>query len=141
MNVYLTSTTMSTNLKKQLEQAEVSLQSAKSAGARMETITALEKQVGIIQVQLQQEKESRDITKIIKWSNEILIKRYEQATVYGKNAGDKIAGLNMFNSEGREGDIKDYENALKIIETIENEGRRRQLVYFMSEEEIQEILK
>lgn len=135
------STTTSTELKKKLDQVETNLQLAINAGARKETVKKIEKQINELKEQLHQEQESRDITKIERWSNEMLIKRYEQATAYGRKAGDKIEGLNMFNSEGREGDVKDYENALRIIEIIEDEGRRRNLVFFMSEDEIKDILK
>lgn len=82
--------------------------------------------------------DNRDIRQLCLWSNEVLLQRYEETTKYVSEYEDRANKLGLFNDpEGEH--IKKYRTFLKLIELLEDEGRRRKMIYFMGDQEFSDL--
>lgn len=80
----------------------------------------------------------RDIRHIRSWSNKVLMQRYQEATKYTTGYEEKVNKRGLFSDpEGKH--IKKYKTLLRLIEILEDEGRRRKIVYFMSDQEFSDM--
>ncbi len=139
MNVHQTSTNKSTNYEKQIVHLENELSLAKSASAKKETIQAIKKRLKKITSEAQNEKDWRDIRKIADWPDKILIQRYEESLNFADKLDIKLNDLDLLNNKKLTENANRYFQVLKVIKTLEDEGNKRQLAYFLSEEEIETI--
>lgn len=130
INVHPTSTE-SSNL-----QIEQELKAAKDAGARMETIQAIEKRLLEIQRRESEEKKQSDIAHIKRWSNHYLLKRYLEAT---QECDELMKIINEGDDPGNPPkEVADNFNAaLKLIEQISDEGKLRGITPFVVDEEFE----
>lgn len=128
-HVYPTSTISSTS------QIEQELKAAKDAGARMETIQAIEKRLQEIQEKETQEEKHSDIAHIKQWSNHYLLKRYSEATA---QCDELIEIMNQGNPGNPDKELADkFDASLKMVEQIEDEGKLRGIAPFIPLEEFQ----
>lgn len=139
MNVHQKSTNKSTSYEKQIIQLENELSLAESAGAKNETIQAIKGRLKKLTTKSQNEKDWRDIRKVKKWPDKILIQRYEETVEYANNLGDQLNSLSLLSNHQLTKEAKKYQQTIEIIEILEDEGRGRELAYFLSEGEIESI--
>ena len=116
MNVYSTSTTMSTDIPR-LEQE---LATAQEIGARPETIESIQERLQKAKEEKSEEDKYQGIEHIKRWSNHYLLKRYDEATKQGNELFEKNNHV-------------EFESVLTLIEQVEDEGRARQLFPFIPE--------
>ena len=88
-----------------------------------------------------QTNKDKDIRHIKSWSNKVLMQRYEEATKFTTEREKEIEGIGLLNSSGHEEDIKKFKDALRLVEIIEDEGREREMLYFLTDEEQVEMIK
>ncbi len=136
MDIHSISTQTSTNLESAIKKAQTNLDAARQAGARNETIQALKEALQSLQIQSENEATYKDIRFLKEWPNDILITRYEEATAFARNLEPEVASVDLFNQQERETQVKKYNDVLKLIELLEDEGRERQMIYFMSDNEL-----
>lgn len=139
MNIYQTSTKTSTDYQKNISDAEKALLTAQNAGARQTTIKKIKARLDEAKRQEELDKKHRDLRFVDEWPNEILIKRYEEATKFAEDLMAKMDDPGLFSSKANQELSKRYDNVLKIIERLEDEGRARQLAFFLTAEQIQQI--
>ena len=120
MNVYSTSTTMSTDITR-LEQELVT---AQEIGARSKTIESIQERLQKVKEEKSEEDKYQGIEHITRWSNHYLLKRYDEATKQGED---------LFERDNHKG----FEAVLTLIEQIEDEGRERQLFPFIPNNEFE----
>lgn len=132
---------MSTNYQKLIEQAKSELKVAKDAGVRKQTLNAIEERIKKLKKELKQEKRNKDIKYLESWPNEILMQHYEEAVKFTTEREKEIQGIGLFNNEGHEEEIKKFEDSLRLVEILETEGRRRNMLYFMTDEEQAKTIK
>jgi hypothetical protein len=129
MNIYSMSTTSSTL------PIEQELQAAREAGARMETIQAIEKRLEEALKQNQEEDKHSDITFIKLWSNHYLLKHYAEVTA---QCDELMTVMNQGDPGKPEKEIADrFDTSLKLVEQIEDEGQTRGIAPFIPQEEFQ----
>lgn len=121
MNVYPTSTTMSTDITR-LEQE---LATAQEIGARPETIKSIEERLLNAQDKQAEEKKYQGIEHIKRWSNHYLLNRYDEATKLGEQLFEENSPI-------------DFEVILKEIEQIEDVGQERQLYPFIPQDKFED---
>lgn len=142
MNVYQSSTTMSSNIKS-INEIERELLVAEKAGARSETIKAIKERLDEEKALQEQEKRNNDIHFIKLWTNEALLKHYDNATYKAKERMTEVDQLTLMDSKSQKKKrvIKKYEVAIKLVETIETEGQRRQIMPFIPDREIEKVFE
>lgn len=74
------------------------------------------------------------------WPNDVLIERYSRAIKLGTTLLNTISKSENAD-EKRQEIIRNYEAIVRIIEAIEDEGRRREIVPFIPDEVIEEIFE
>lgn len=139
MNVNQTSTEMSTNKSSEVIRLEQELASAQEAGARKETIQTLKQRIQESIDKEETDRKNNDIRYLKEWPNEILIKHYDEATKQATKLFESVSTITLFDKDAREQEVKDYETALKLVELLEDEGRDRKIVPFLTEAEIKAI--
>ena len=135
------STNMSKNYKRLIEKAKAELLVAKDAGAREQTLAAIKDRIKHLKRELNQDKRNRDIKYLKSWPDEVLMERYDEATRFTTEREKDIQGIGLFNSERREEEIKKFKDSLRLVEALEDEGRRRKMLYFMTGKEQTKIIK
>lgn len=120
MNVYSTSTIMSTDITR-LEQE---LATAQEIGARPETIESIQERLQKAEEEKIEEEKYQGIEYIKRWSNHYLLKRYDEATKLGEQLFEEDSPV-------------DFEAILKEIEQIEDEGQERQLYPFIPQDKFE----
>lgn len=138
MDINQTSTAMSTNLVSQLEQE---LTIARQVGARKETVAAIEQRLLKEKGAIEKEQKYRDIQSITEWPTEILLKTYHKTAAKAKELFDQVGKLTLLDQQENQPLIAEYDEIIKRVEVLEDEGRRRELVAFMPEEEIRACLE
>lgn len=73
--------------------------------------------------------------------DEKLIKFYDQTKAWLIKHEAQTGTQNLFDINGQKYDSQKYEAKLRLIEKIEDEGRKRQLVAFLPNREIQKIFE
>lgn len=133
------STSTSTDPDDQMLRLNQELAAAIKIGARSETIDSLKTRLQQDQEQQTEEDQHRDIGFIKLWSNPFLIRQYKTAV---DQADELMANIICFDPVSATGPqpVEVYESTLKVIETIEDEGRSRQIPPFIPEKEAQEHL-
>jgi hypothetical protein len=117
-------------------QIEQELQAAKDAGARMETIAAIEIRLSEVQEQIVQEEKQSDISYIKDWSNHYLLKRYAEAT---SECDALMETINQSDPGNPTKELADkFDASLKLVEQIEDEGRLRGIAPFIPLEKFQD---
>ena len=139
MNIHQTSTKTSTDYQKLISDAEMALLAAQKAGARQTTIKKIKARFDEAKQQEELDKKHRDLRFIGEWPNEILIKRYEEATRFAEDLMAKMDDPGLFSNKENQEQSRRYDNVLKIIERLEDEGRARQLAFFLTAEQIRQI--
>lgn len=139
MNIYQSSTKTSTNYQSLISDAEKALLAAQKAGARQTTIESLKERLDQAKKHEELDRKYKDIQFMSEWPNEILITRYEEATKYAEDFSAKMDDPGLFANKESQERSKHYESVLRIIERLEDEGRKRNLAFFLSTEEIQQI--
>lgn len=130
MNIHSTSTTSSTL------QIEQELKAAQEAGARMETIQAIEKRLQEAKEKISEDEKYIDIQYVNRWSNHYLLKRYYEAT---KQCDELITTMNQADPSNPEKEVADkFDATLKLIEQIEDEGKLRGIAPFIPDEEFED---
>lgn len=74
------------------------------------------------------------------WPNDVLIERYSRTIKLGTTLLNTISKSEN-DDEKRQEIIRNYEAIVRIIEAIEDEGRRREIVPFIPDEVIEEIFE
>ncbi len=141
MNVYQSSTKMSTELNKAIKQAKSNIKVAKKAGARMETIATLEKRLTDLIEQAENEAKYKDVRYLQEWPGEILLERYVEAKTFADTLDKEIGERTLLDDDEKKEKVKKFEAALKLIERIEDEGRKREMLYFMDENQLLDTVK
>lgn len=140
-DVYSTSTNSSTDLSSEIAKANTRLEAAVKAGARSETIEKLATVVKDLKRKVANEEVYKDIRLIEQWPDEVLIKHYDEAREYAIKIESEVSNVDLFNNEEKQPVIKRYEAALSLIEKLEIEGRKRDLIYFLSKDELLDTCK
>lgn len=139
MDVSVMSTKTSTNFDEFIKKAEQSLNAAKVAGAREETIKTLEKNLKTLEDRAKNDGKYKDFTFLKEWPNDILVERYKDATRFATNLEKEIGDINLFNQKPDKAKL--YAEVLRIIELLEDEGRAREILFFMSSDELMATCK
>ena len=84
-------------------------------------------------------KEHRDILLIKEWPNKVLVKRYEQVKEKAIETEKRLEELSLYEQEKKEQLADKYRAILRLIELLEDEGREREILYFMPWKEVREI--
>jgi hypothetical protein len=132
---------MSTNYKQLIEKTKEELKTAKEAGVREQTLVVIRKRIEKLKRDIKWEKKYRDIKYLREWPGDILIKRYEEATSFTTDREKEIEGIGLFNLQGKEDEVKKFKSSLKLVEKLEDEGRRRDLIYFKTDQELKGLIK
>jgi hypothetical protein len=132
---------MSKNYKKLIENAKAELLIAKDAGVREQTLNAIKDRIKHLRREFKQEKRNKNIKHFGSWPDEILMQRYDEVTKFTTEREKDIRGIGLFNSEDREEDMKKFEDSLRLVEILEDEGRRRKMLYFMTDKERATVIK
>lgn len=140
-NVYSTSTNTSTDLENQIKRTAESIRVAKDIGARQETIETLEVTLLELKTKAINQEKYKDIRCITEWPDDVLIERYNVATSYAKKIEPELSDVDLFNSQEKEVPLERYQSALKLIEYLEKEGRKRDILYFFPKDKVLSICK
>lgn len=141
INVIETSTKKSTDFDSEIKKVEQSLEVIRQSNARPETLQSLENQLKDLKKQKKLERKHKDIRQLKSWPNQVLVERYDDATEYARKYEKQIEGVNLFSSDEEKAKVDHYRAVLRIIEMIEDEGRRRRILYFMSDDEKLRVIK
>ncbi len=139
MDISIMSTQPSTHFDGAIKKARQNLEAAIKAGAREETIKALEGSVRKLEDEAKNEGKYKDITFLREWPDSILVQRYKEATKFASNLEKDLADTNLFNQKPEK--TKLYADALKVIQILEDEGRVREILFFMSSVELMATCK
>lgn len=134
MNVYPTSTIMSTDIAEDIIKLEQELVVAQRIGARTETTQSLESRLKQAHEQKVEEEQQKDIKFIKSWSNQFLIKQYKQAKETANELEQKAIDIDLLTSSERQPEIEAYEAQVKVIEQVEDEGQARCIPPFIADE-------
>lgn len=132
---------MSTNYKQLIEKAKAELKTAKEAGVREQTLEAIQKRIARLKRDYKWEKKYRDIKYLKEWPGDVLIKRYEEVTAFTTDREKEIEGVGLFNQKGKEDEVKRFNTSLRLVEKLEDEGRKRNLVFFKTDRELNSLIK
>lgn len=139
MDVSIMSTQPSPNFTEAIKKARQNLDAAIKAGAREETIKTLEDSVKKLEDETKNESKYKDITFLREWPDNVLVQRYKEATEFATNLEKDLSDTNLFNQKPEK--TKLYTDALKVIEILEDEGRVREILFFMSSVELMATCK
>jgi len=79
-----------------------------------------------------------DIRLINQWPDEMLVKQYDQAKSRALMVEKESDKMGLLNEQKEELDKK-YDLILRTIERLEDEGRKRQILYFLPWEQVLKI--
>lgn len=140
INIIEMSTRKSTDFDGEIKRVKQSLEAIRD-NARPETVQSLEKQLNDLKKQKKLERKHKDIRHLKSWPNQVLVERYDDATEYARRYESQVEGVNLFSSDEEKAKLDHYRAAIKIIEMIEDEGRNRQILHFMSDDEKLRVIK
>lgn len=141
MNVNQSSTATSTGFREAVIAAEADLAAARKAGARTETINAIEKRLQDLKNKAESESKYRDIRYLKEWPAEVLITNYEKVCRKAKDYIDNAGPLSLLDTPEKKEKYQQYLAMIKLIENLEDEGRERGIAYFLTEKELQAIFE
>jgi len=141
INIIEMSTGTSTDFDSEIKRVKQSLDVVRQSSARSETIKALKKQLKDLKKRKTLERKYKDIRQLKSWPNQVLVERYDDATEYACKYESQVEGINLFSSDEDKSRLDHYKAVLRIIEMIEDEGRSRQILYFMSDNEKLRVIK
>ena len=141
VNIIEMSTRTSTDFDSEIRRVKQSLEVVRQSDARPETIQSLEKLLKDLKKQKKLERKHKDIRQLKSWPNQVLVERYGDATEYARKYEIQVEGVNLFSSDEDKAKIDHYRAVIRIIEMIEDEGRNRQILYFMSDDEKLRVIK
>ena len=81
----------------------------------------------------------RDIHFIKEWPSQALVKRYDEVRKVAIQIEDQLEKVGFDEQEEKQELTEKYERTLRLIELLEDEGRKRSILYFMPWEEVEEI--